>query len=424
MSVKRTKQIAIFTIFLLLVYSGIQIIANYYIPDQIKILVGQERKLGYGFGLEAEISGEIKGVLMLNSKPVSKDKITVKMNESCSISSQESGSFKIDYKLLGLFHIKKVKVDVINPNDYIPCGQMIGVTIHTDGIMVLGTGEVTDVNGKIVSPASDKLLTGDYIQSINGVTVSTKEELSKLVHASKGKPVEIGFKRNGKLLSTKIEPVAIGSNEYKLGVWVRDDTQGIGTLTFVNPAQNVFGALGHGITDVDTGLLMELSGGTIVTSLITNITPGEKGNPGEISGVIIDEEDKTIGLVEKNEPNGIFGHLTEAGENVFSDTKSIPLGFKNEVHEGLAYIRSDVSGILKDYEIQIEKIFLSDTTNKGMIIRVTDKNLLELTNGIIQGMSGSPIIQDGKLIGAVTHVFIQDSTKGYGTFIENMILEY
>lgn len=394
------------------------------IPGHFKMFVGEEKQFGYNMPFEAEIQGQIKGVLQINSESVPENSIEIDLDKPFTIASNQTGKFNVNLKLLGWLPVKRVEVEVINPYSYIPVGEMVGVTVSTDGVLVLGTGSFIDQNGSKISPSKDILLSGDYIKKINGKTIMHKEDLIDEINGCNGKEVTMEVDRNGTNVLLQIKPnKTTVAGEYKLGVWVRDDTQGIGTLTYVNLEDQTFGALGHGITDIDTQELMKLSGGTLVTSLITNITKGEDGKPGEISGVIIESEENTIANVEKNDNNGIFGSLTDEGIEAYSNKEVYTIGFKYDIKPGKAYILSDVSGSVEEYEIVIEKIFLNDDANKGMIIKVVDEKLLNVTNGIIQGMSGSPIIQDSKLIGAVTHVFVQDSTKGYGTFIENMILE-
>lgn len=418
------RSVLLIIAFCLTIVICFQLFIQLYIPNNYKIFVGEEKKFGYRIPVEAELSGDIKGVLQINNEAVPEDRISIRLDKSFSILSNQTGKFNVNLKLLGFFSIKKVSVEVINPEHYIPVGQMVGVTVTTDGVLVLGTGTFINYEGKKESPSKNLLFSGDYIKKINNKGIKNKEQLIKEINSSKGEEILIEIDRKGSILQLYLTPKKTSiPEEYKLGVWVRDDTQGIGTLTYVNIEENSFGALGHGITDIDTGQLIKLSKGTIVTSLVTNITKGADGTPGEISGIIIESEENTVAKIKKNCQNGIFGELTKIGKREFSKDKALPLGFKYDVKLGKAFIRSDINGQIKDYEIIIEKVFLNDETNKGIIIKVTDSDLLNLTNGIIQGMSGSPIIQDGKLIGAVTHVFVQDSTKGYGTFIENMILE-
>ena len=406
-----------------LIFIGMNFFIHYYIPNQIKIFVNRENNFGYQVPLKADLSGDLRGVLEINHEPVPKDQISIDLNQPFSIQSTETGKFNVDLKFLGIFPIKALEVEVINPDYYIPSGRTVGVTVNTDGILVLGTGNIIDYSGKKVSPGNGKLYSGDYIKKVNQQNVESKEELIQIVNQSNGEEIDIEFERNGNVMTTRLTPVKTSvEGEYKLGLWVRDDTQGIGTITYINSDNHSFGALGHGITDIDTKQLMKISNGKIVDALITNVTKGQNGLPGEISGIIVEENDKLIGDITVNSEYGIFGTINQNAFYKYFAEDTMPLGFKYDIHEGKAYILSDVSGEMKKYEISIEKIYLNDQTNKGMFIKVVDKNLLNETNGIVQGMSGSPIIQDNMLIGAVTHVFVQDSTKGYGTFIENMIL--
>lgn len=405
-----------------LIYTSVSFINNN-IPNNIKLFVNEKEELDFNIPLEAELTGDLLGVVEINNNPVPKNNISINYGQEFSIISNKSGEINVDLKLLGLFTIKKVKIDVIDKQNVVPAGNTIGVTIKTDGILVLGTTDIIGENGKKYSPVKNKLYSGDYIKKVNGQNISNKKELIEIINSCDGNSIVIGVDRNNSYVEVKITPVKVSNKEYKIGLWVRDDTQGIGTLTYINLDKNTFGALGHGITDIDTNELLEVSEGRIVEALLTNVKKGEKGIPGEISGIIIDEKENIIGEINKNTIHGIFGELKGKGTSLYSEKDVMPIGFKYDIHEGKAYIRSDISGKMNDYEIEIKKIYLSDEKNKGIIIEVTDERLLSQSNGIVQGMSGSPIIQDGKLIGAVTHVFVQDSRKGYGTFIENMILE-
>ena len=224
--------------------------------------------------------------------------------------------------------------------------------------------------------------------------------------------------RKGEEIPLSLEPVLTQEENYKLGIWVRDNTQGIGTMTYVDE-KGRFGALGHGISDTDTGELLDVSGGELYQAQIVSIIRGAQGVPGELSGYIEYEDEKKIGTIEKNTDIGIFGQI-------FSDTQisgeKVKIGYKQEVKKGKAQILMQLEGKVEYYDIEITDIYSSQQdTNKSFQIQVTDPELLAKTGGIVQGMSGSPILQDGKLIGAVTHVFVQDSSKGYGIFIENML---
>jgi stage IV sporulation protein B len=227
-------------------------------------------------------------------------------------------------------------------------------------------------------------------------------------------------RRNKEKITVRVSPVKTASGSYKIGAWIRDNTQGIGTLTFIS-TDGQFGALGHGITDIDTGLLMNVKMGSIYTAEIMSIIKGKEGEPGELIGMIRQSDKYRIGSITNNTYQGIFGKIGyEYDEGL--DMEPLELGLKQEVVKGKAYIRCNIDEKITDYEINIENVDVSNSNHsKGIVIRITDERLLKLTGGIVQGMSGSPIIQNNKIIGAVTHVFIQDSTKGYGTFIENMV---
>lgn len=228
------------------------------------------------------------------------------------------------------------------------------------------------------------------------------------------------MRRNGEEILLAVTPVRTGKEEYKIGIWVRDDTQGIGTLTYVDEESN-YGALGHGISDVDTGLLMNIQEGRLYHAEVQSVKKGEKGVPGELAGMIRYQDDQIIGDITSNTETGISGKLREMPDDLYSE-EFMEVAYRQDVKEGPAVIRCEVDGQVKEYDIEIESINLSHReVNKSMVLCVTDPELLEKTGGIVQGMSGSPIIQEGKLVGAVTHVFIADPSRGYGIFAENML---
>ena len=331
-----------------------------------------------------------------------------------------AGEVKVECRLLGLIPIKEVEVSRVEETSVTPCGMPIGIYMQTDGILVVGTGVVNGMDGLDYEPALNKMQSGDYIVGVNGISVSTKEELVEAVNASKGKEVVIQMLRGGSLTSVKIAPVQTGTEEYKVGLWVRDDTQGIGTLTYVDDNGN-FGALGHGISDVDTNTILAVREGTLYNADILSITKGERGAPGELCGVIHYQDDGELGAIKSNTETGIFGTLSGFPQG-FQKGEAIPVGLKQEIQEGPAQLMCAVDGSVQTSDIESEKVSMgSGDVNKSMVIHVTDPKLLELTGGIVQGMSGSPIIQNGKFIGAVTHVFIQDATRGYGIFAETML---
>ncbi len=390
------------------------------IPNEIKIVVDREESFSFNMPFKANIETKDIGVISVNDNRVPSNQIDIDLNQPFTLQSSRTGQYKINLKLFGLFKYKNISLDVIDNVELIPCGIPIGISIETDGILVLGNNRITGSDGLNYEPAHNKLKSGDYILSINNSEVMEKEKLIEEIQKSQGKDIKLKIRRNGEIISVRISPVKTSDGDYKIGTWIRDDTQGIGTLTFVS-TNGYFGALGHGITDIDTGVLMEIDNGLIYDAQIMSIVKGKNGEPGELIGMIRQNEKNKIGYITDNTSQGIFGNVSHK-YHLREDFKPLKIGLKHEVKVGKAYIRCMVDGKINDYEIDIVKIDIgSSNHNKGLVIRITDERLLNLTGGIVQGMSGSPIIQNNKIIGAVTHVFIQDSTKGYGTFIENMV---
>ncbi|TCK98348.1 stage IV sporulation protein B [Natranaerovirga hydrolytica] len=411
----------IFSLIFTIIYSSNQYI-NLYIPDEIKLMEGRIENFDFNINmpLEAKITSEKQGVVSVNESNVPQDQINISLNESFTIQSNEVNEMTANVKLFGIIPIKEVKVDVIPQTEIIPAGLTVGVIVSTEGVMVLGTGEVKGDDGISYEPATGILKSGDYITKADNNTIQSKEELVEYINEKGDGEINFTIKRDGQEQNVNITPIE-SNGSYKLGIWVRDDTQGIGTVTYVDPISKTFGALGHGITDADTKQLINILEGDLLETKITSITKGQKGFPGEISGMIINDSKNKLGTVSKNTEYGIFGDVEETIYN-YIEKEPLAIGLKHEVEVGPAIIKSCVDDTIREYQIEITKVFLGNNdVNKGMIIEVVDENLIDKTNGIVQGMSGSPIVQNDKIIGAVTHVFVQDSTKGYGTFIENML---
>ena len=305
----------------------------------------------------------------------------------------------------------------------IACGQPFGIKMLTEGIMVV---RLSDVNGKTDScPAKNAgIHVGDIIISVGGEKITSNEDLSKAISSSNGETVEVVLKRNfddksssGEEISLKMTPEYCDSEKsYKTGMWVRDSSAGIGTITFYDPSTGTFGGLGHPICDTDTGELMPLSSGEICGVSITGYKKGLNGVPGELKGRFLSGNE--IGTATQNTNSGIFGSLDESP----SENEEIEIADYDEIKTGKAEILTTISGSEPSkYSINIEQVNKDDPDLKNLVIRVTDRNLLEETGGILQGMSGSPIIQNGKLIGAVTHVFVNNSSMGYGILAQTMI---
>lgn len=328
------------------------------------------------------------------------------------------------------------------------CGRLTGIYEQTEGVLVVNTTEVTDEDGKKVNPADKKVKCGDYILSVNGRTVADKEELSEAVNdimkeydenldeSLKDKSnedkikseinkrtVNIKFLRGGEEMSADIAPVRTDDGRYYMGIWVKDDLAGIGTITYYTK-EGRFGALGHGIGDgTQSGNLLYANSGDLYSMKLTKIKKGKAGTPGEIGGVVYFGKKSHIGTLDCNSNLGIYGQLDseELSEYAAEDTY-YPVADKDEIHTGSAQMISEISGKLEKYNLEITNIDKKATdTNKGMELKVTDERLIELSGGIVQGTSGSPIIQDGKIIGAVTHVFVDDPTGGYGICIDEML---
>ena len=328
------------------------------------------------------------------------------------------------------------------------CGRLTGIYEQTEGVLVVNTTEVTDEDGKKVNPADKKVKCGDYILSVNGRTVADKEELSEAVNdimkeydenldeSLKDKSnedkikseinkrtVKIKFLRGGEEMSADIAPVRMDDGRYYMGIWVKDDLAGIGTITYYTK-DGRFGALGHGIGDgTQSGNLLYANSGDLYSMKLTKIKKGKAGTPGEIGGVVYFGKKSHIGTLDCNSNLGIYGQLDsdELSEYAAEDTY-YPVACKDEIHTGSAQMISEISGKLEKYNLEITNIDKKATdTNKGMELKVTDERLIELSGGIVQGTSGSPIIQDGKIIGAVTHVFVDDPTGGYGICIDEML---
>ena len=326
-------------------------------------------------------------------------------------------SYNTNLKLFGAVEIKEVSVQVVERELVIPGGTPFGIKMFTEGVVVVGLSDV-DVDGKLVNPAKlAGIKVGDIILEMDGQKVQFNEDVAAIIAKGNGKSVNFKVKRKETEFQVTLKPVKSSTdNSYKAGIWVRDSSAGIGTMTYYNPKTMVFAGLGHAICDVDTGEVMPLSKGEIVDVNITGVGKGHSGTPGEIKGTF--NNDRLLGYLMVNNETGVFGRMKQASYDGFP----IPMALRQEVKTGPAQIYTTLSGNKpQKYDIVIEKVNINDQSpTKNMVIKVTDPVLLEKTGGIVQGMSGSPIIQDGKLVGAVTHVFVNDLCRGYGIFAENM----
>ena len=301
------------------------------------------------------------------------------------------------------------------PEMLVPVGHTVGLKLFSDGVMVVGLSEVETCSGSMTPGADCGLRIGDVIEEANGTEVESSEQFAALLQC--GGIVELEVSRGGREISMAARPALGADGVYRLGAWIRDSMAGIGTVTFYDPCTGAFGALGHGVSDHDTGLLVPLHRGAVMDATVKTVKKGCAGEPGELKGNF--DLTRDMGEVYANTETGVFGVIEPC--DFLAGQPAIPVAKWSEVREGAAVIRSNVSGdAVEEYSIEITKI-LSESGTQNMLVQVTDQRLIEQTGGIVQGMSGSPIVQNGKLVGAVTHVLVNDPTRGYGIFIENML---
>lgn len=341
----------------------------------------------------------------------------VTFDDAITVSGKDS--YTLHSRLLGVIPFKEIKVKNMPAKEVYVSGEAVGIYMQTKGVLIIDTDEIRSESGETEEPARNIVRPGDYIVAFNQNKIQCKQDLLDDLAALDEEVVTLKVRRGKETIPLSLHPVKDEEGKYKLGIWVRDDTQGIGTLTYVDE-DGRFGALGHGISDVDTGELLSIAEGNLYGAQILGIRKGEKGNPGELSGLIRYESGNILGDISENRKNGIFGIL-DPEQLKKLDLQKIPIGYKQDLKTGPASILCCTDGAVKEYAAEITRIDMNhEDTNKSFVIQITDKELLEKTGGIVQGMSGSPVLQNGKLFGAVTHVFVQDSTGGYGIFIENM----
>ena len=370
------------------------------LPNNIILIQGEQLKLDTILGINVKNAETMQASSNLNNSIV-----------------DETGKMTLNLSLFNLFPVKAVTVNVIPKTSVIPLGKAIGMKMYTEGVLVVG---MTEIEGKKPYENSG-IETGDKIIEVNNQEINNTDELIACVNSSKGETVEIKYISDTEEKVANIEPVKTANNEYKLGLWVRDAAAGVGTLTFYEPSTGNFGALGHGINDVDTYELIDIANGELVTTNIVDIVKGQNGTPGEIRGTI--DNGITVGAIAKNTSFGVYGQISNINRLNIDSSKAMEVANRNEIKTGKAEIICELeNGTTKTYEIEIQKIFLENNeNNKSMLIKITDEELFEKTGGIIQGMSGAPIIQNGKFIGAVTHVLVNDCKMGYAVFGDLMI---
>lgn len=332
----------------------------------------------------------------------------------------QAGTSELLLSLMGI-PLRRVEVEVSEEKRLIPGGLAVGVAMRTEGVLIVG---VADVQGSDSPARLCGLRPGDMIYRMDGKDVHSAEELTAIVSQSDGRGVQVDYLREGAQHSTILTPIQDASTgAVRMGAWVRDSTAGVGTLSFYDPEKGSYGALGHAITDGDTGQVLTVGEGQILQADVVGVQKGLRGSPGELKGSFL-REAVTLGNIQRNSILGIYGQM-DAAPSCELYPEGLPIGLRSGVHTGPATILSTVDSTgVKEFDVEITRVNpQSEPSPKSMVIRVTDPELLEKTGGIVQGMSGSPIIQDGRIIGAVTHVFVSDPTQGYGLYIDWMLQE-
>lgn len=418
---KKKLFVLLFVCFCVITFSYLQ--AFYVIPGKIILLEGEEYVYNFQSFYFVNIKADNNDILKLNNKVIEANGNYLELMSPLAFKTQKKGIVNLNFRLFGVIPLKTMQVDIIPSKKLVACGNTVGVKIRTEGIIVIGVSDVDSASGERFAPAKAAgIRIGDILYEVNGKKLSDINDLIKQIDNSNGNELRIKYKRGNSISTSIINPIqGINDKKYHIGLWVRDSTAGIGTMTFFDPETNTFGALGHGITDIDTGLLMPVNNGEVLESNIVAIKRGVQGMPGELKGIFM-ENKLPMGSIFKNDEYGIYGKLFKNNFSLFKN-RLYPIGVRGEVKVGKATILSNIEGnTIEEFDVCIEKVARqSFSGSKGLVIRVTDQRLLDLTGGIVQGMSGSPIIQNGKLIGAVTHVLVNDPTRGYGIFIEWMI---
>ena len=395
------KLILLFVLFFLYAY----IVSIESIPEYIAVFKGEEINISTLWGIN-----------------IKRENHSVEASSNISSSEfNDIGNEKLVVSLFDKIDLKTIDVNVMEEVEVIPVGEVVGVKLYTSGVLVVGTSSIESQNGEVYKPFKDtQIQEGDSIIAVNGTTINNTTDLIEIIQNSNGEKIEITYVSNEQEQKCEITPVKDKEGKYKIGLWVRDSAAGVGTVSFYNPKTDSFAALGHAITDIDTGDIIDPSYGEIDNVNIVSVVKGRKENPGKIQGSI--KKDSFIGNIYTNTKYGIYGIIKNSSKLSIDYSKKMKVASRQEIQTGNAKILCNVDGSVKEYDIEIEKVYLNNNyDNKSMLIKVTDEELLQKTGGIIQGMSGSPIIQNGKFVGAVTHVFVNNPEMGYAVFGDIMI---
>ncbi|MFD2371881.1 SpoIVB peptidase [Brevibacillus sp. GCM10020057] len=390
-------------------------------PHELRMTEGSLKQLRVSVPVMGTLVNSNPDILHVNGTKARE--VSVDLSKPMSVEPLRAGQAQLQLKWRNI-PLTAVKVDVLPDLRLYPGGQSIGVKLQTAGVLVVGHHLVDDGKKKYSPGEQSGVHVGDMIVKMNDLYINDMNDVKKLINEA-GKnnhPVQLLVVRGKEKLTLTLHPAKDKrDNEYRMGLYIRDSAAGVGTLTFYDPKSKAFGALGHVISDVDTGQAIVVGDGQIVQASVTSIEKGQSGNPGEKFARFYNESE-VLGSITKNTPFGIFGKMKEEPKRSFYD-EPLPVALAEQVEEGPAKILTVVNGQkVEEFDIEIANVIKQHfPATKGMIIKVTDKRLLEKTGGIVQGMSGSPIIQKGKIVGAVTHVFVNDPTSGYGCYIEWML---
>lgn len=391
------------------------------LPSTLRMTEGEVQRLDLPAPWAVSVHVERDGVLRLAGNDGAQQTEAVPV----SLESVGRGHTQLEFRLFGWLPLHRLAVDVLPPIKVVPGGQSIGVRLQSQGVMVVGHASIVDADGKTYSPGREAgIELGDVIVSVAGHEAQSEDQVARVIDQAgrQGGPVEVVLRRDGATLHRAVQPRADAkSQRFRIGLYVRDGAAGVGTLTFYDPRTRTFGALGHIITDADTNRPIDVRSGEIVQASVSSIDKGQRNVPGEKIGVL---DTRPIGTIERNTRHGIIGRADDMPPNPYY-REPIPIALANQVREGPAEILTVVQGReVQRFAIEIVRVQRQNRPDgRGMVLRITDPRLIERTGGIVQGMSGSPIIQDGRLVGAVTHVFVNDPTRGYGVFIEWMLQE-
>lgn len=399
---KKILKKIILLIVLIVLYAYVLAIIN--LPDTLILFKGENIKLNTIYGISINLKDKSYDAMLTSSN----------IGENAF---NEKGKITLTASLFN-FDLKDIEVSVIDKAKVIPVGKIAGIKLYTKGVLVVGRAEISGQK-----PYSEtKIQEGDIITNINKEEITTTTELIECINKSNGSTLDITYITNGETKKCNITPVKNENGKYQIGLWVRDSAAGIGTITFYDPEEGNFAALGHGITDVDTSEIINISSGELVDTKILSIIKGQSGTPGKIQGTLNNQ--KSIGTIYKNTKLGIYGKITTESNLLVNYSNEIEVATRDEIKLGKASILCSVedSEQIEEYQIEIVKKFVNNNyDNKSMLIKVTDEKLIEKTGGIVQGMSGSPIVQNGKFIGAVTHVIVSNPKEGYAVFGDMLI---